>query len=86
MTRSTMTEIPTTEIPTTVRSSRQRPAESRRAWLEDRSSSGLVLALALLTCMFIVALPLVGSVILAAAIMALFAGAGMATLFVLSRP
>ncbi len=47
--------------------------------------SGVVVTLALLTCMFIVALPLLGSLAVAAVILALFASAGMATIYVLSR-
>ncbi|GAA1459153.1 hypothetical protein [Williamsia maris] len=47
--------------------------------------SGVVVTLALLTCMFIVALPLLGSLAAAAVILALFASAGLATIFALSR-
>ncbi|MBJ7291906.1 hypothetical protein [Williamsia sp.] len=47
--------------------------------------SGVVVTLALLTCMFIVALPLLGSLAIAAVILALFASAGLATIYALSR-
>ncbi len=52
---------------------------------EFTALSGVVIALALLTCLFIVALPLLGSLSVAAAILTVFAGAGLATLFALSR-
>ena len=48
--------------------------------------SGVVVTLALLTCMFIVALPLLGSLAVAAVILALFASAGLVTIYALSRP
>ena len=47
--------------------------------------SGVVVTLALLTCMFIVALPLLGSLAVAAVILALFASAGLATIYALSH-
>ncbi|MBJ7291829.1 hypothetical protein [Williamsia sp.] len=46
---------------------------------------GVVIALALLTCAFIVALPLLGSLELAAIILGFLAGAGLATIYALSR-
>lgn len=47
--------------------------------------SGVVVTLALLTCMFIVALPLLGSLAVAAVILGLFAGAGLTTIYALSH-
>ncbi|GAA2060072.1 hypothetical protein [Williamsia deligens] len=44
-----------------------------------------VLLLALVTCLFIVALPMLGSLVIAGAVVAMFAGAGAAALYVLSR-
>lgn len=61
------------------RSSWGRPAP------EHRAAAGTVLLLALMTCLFIVALPMLGSLVIGAAVVAAFAGAGAATLYVLSR-
>jgi hypothetical protein len=52
---------------------------------EHRGAIGTVLLLALTTCLFIVALPLLGSLVIGAAVVAGFAGAGAAALYVLSR-
>ncbi|GAA1878431.1 hypothetical protein [Williamsia serinedens] len=52
---------------------------------EHRAAIGTVLLLALATCLLIVALPMVGSLVIGAAVVAGFAGAGAATLYVLSR-
>ena len=56
--------------------------ESRREW---RSINAVVMVLALLTCLFVIAVPMLGSLALAGAVLGLFAGAGLATIFVLSR-
>ncbi|MGU3291231.1 hypothetical protein [Williamsia sp. M5A3_1d] len=55
---------------------------TRREW---RSINAVVIMLALLTCLFVIALPMLGSLALAGAVLGLFAGAGLATIFVLSR-
>lgn len=52
---------------------------------EHRAAIGAVLLLALMTCLLIVALPMLGSLVIGAAVVAGFAGAGAATLYVLSR-
>ncbi|MCX6469454.1 MAG: hypothetical protein NTW76_09095 [Corynebacteriales bacterium] len=56
--------------------------DDRREW---RSVNAVVMVLALLTCLFVIALPLLGSLALAGAVLGLFTGAGLATIFVLSR-